>query len=284
MSNRAWMPLHIDAYITDTDHLTAAEHGAYLLLIMKYWRDGGLPSDEGMIRRYAKLTPEQWAESRDVIAAFFDDGWRHSRIESELSKADEIIEKRRSAAEARHGKGKKQTKDANAMHMQSKCSDTGVPPLTDNLSAPASDEAAAACAGPDLDPQVLESRLRDAAGDKMQPHGGFVVGPVMELIRHGVDIDLDVLPTVRSVAARLGRPARSWDYFVPAIQEAFDKRKAAGSWEHRSGAPPPVKPASPAMQRHERIRQNLKREIYGDENADNAGPVIDLAERDYRPH
>ncbi|MDP9590606.1 UNVERIFIED_ORG: uncharacterized protein YdaU (DUF1376 family) [Shinella zoogloeoides] len=284
MSNRAWMPLHIDAYITDTDHLTATEHGAYLLLIMKYWRDGGLPSDEGMIRRYAKLTPEQWAESRDVIAAFFDDGWRHSRIESELSKADEIIEKRRSAAEARHGKGKKQTRDANAMHVQSKSSDTGVPPLTDNLSAPASDEAAAACAGPDLDPQVLESRLRDAAGDKMQPHGGFVVGPVMELIRQGADVDLDVLPTVRSVAARLGRPARSWDYFVPAIQEAFDKRKAAGSWEHRSGAPPPVKPASPAMQRHERIRQNLKREIYGDENADNAGPVIDLAERDYRPH
>jgi hypothetical protein len=170
------------------------------------------------------------------------------------------------------------------MHVQSTSSDTGVPPLTDNLSAPASDEAAAACAGPDLDPQVLESKLRDAAGDKMQPHGGFVVGPVMELIRHGADIDLDVLPTVRSVAARLGRPARSWDYFVPAIQEAFDKRKAAGSWDHRSGAPPPVKPASPAMQRHERIRQNLKREIYGDENADNAGPVIDLAERDYRPH
>jgi len=155
---------------------------------------------------------------------------------------------------------------------------------TETYTAPASDEAAAACSGPDLDPQVLESRLRDAAGDKMQPHGGFVVGPVMELIRQGADIDLDVLPTVRSVAARLGRPARSWDYFVPAIKEAFDKRKAAGSWEHRSGAPPPVKPASPAMQRHERIRQNLRREIYGDENADNAGPVIDLAERDYRPH
>lgn len=75
MSNPAWMPLHIDAYIADTDHLTAAEHGAYMLLIMKYWREGGLPSDENIIRRLAKLTPDQWAESRDILAAFFEDGW-----------------------------------------------------------------------------------------------------------------------------------------------------------------------------------------------------------------
>lgn len=150
--------------------------------------------------------------------------------------------------------------------------------------ATASDEAAAPRAGHELDPQSLETKLRDAAGDKMQPHAGFVVGPVMELIRQGADLDLDVLPTVRSVAARLGRPARSWDYFVPAIQDAMDKRKAAGTWEHRGQAPPPGKPPSAAMQRHERIRQNVKREIYGDENADDAGPVIDLPERDYRPH
>lgn len=107
MSNRAWMPLHIDDYIRDTDHLTALEHGAYLLLIMKYWREGGLPDDEGMIRRYAKLTPEQWAESRDVLAAFFDDEWRHKRIDAELAKAEEIIAKRRAAGKS----------SANAQHV-----------------------------------------------------------------------------------------------------------------------------------------------------------------------
>lgn len=124
--NRAWMPLHIDDYLGDTDHLTAAEHGAYLLLIMKYWRDGGLPTDEGMIRRFAKMTPEQWEESRGVIASFFDANWKHGRIDAELARADEIIEKRKAAAHAKHMQSK-----PNAHAEQSSCtsSDTRVPPL-----------------------------------------------------------------------------------------------------------------------------------------------------------
>lgn len=128
-NNRAWMPLHIDTYLADTGYLTAAEHGAYMLLIMTYWRDGGLPDDERLIARIARMSKEEWAESRDVLASFFKDGWRHSRIDEELAKADEIIEKRRSAALGRHAKSKA---DARAHQMQSKSTDTGVPPRTNN--------------------------------------------------------------------------------------------------------------------------------------------------------
>ncbi|SMF65718.1 Uncharacterized conserved protein YdaU, DUF1376 family [Xaviernesmea oryzae] len=140
MSNRAWMPLHIADYLADTGHLTATEHGAYLLLIMHYWQNGCLPANERVIARIAKLSPEQWEESRDILAMLFGPGWTHKRIDAELSKADEIIEKRRAAAEARYAKGKKQTSDANAMHVQSKCSDTGALPSTYDLSSFHSDQ------------------------------------------------------------------------------------------------------------------------------------------------
>jgi uncharacterized protein YdaU (DUF1376 family) len=129
MSNRAWMPLHIADYLADTGHLTAAEHGAYLLLIMHYWQNGSLPENERVIARIAKLTPEQWEESRDMLAMLFGPGWKHKRIDAELAKADEIIEKRKAAADARYGK-KKPTSDANAVHMQSNCNDTGALPTT----------------------------------------------------------------------------------------------------------------------------------------------------------
>lgn len=134
MSNRAWMPLHIADYLADTGHLTATEHGAYLLLIMHYWQNGALPENERVIARVAKLSVAQWEESRDVLAMLFGPNWTHKRIDAELSKADDIIEKRRAAAEARYGKGKNKP-DASHMQMDSTCSDTGVPPTTDNLSS-----------------------------------------------------------------------------------------------------------------------------------------------------
>lgn len=141
MSNRAWMPLHITDYLADTGHLTAAEHGAYLLLIMHYWQNAGLPENERMIARIARMDAAQWEESREVIAMLFGPGWTHKRIDAELAKADEVIQKRRAAANARHQGSKS---NADAVHVQSKCSDTGALPLTDNHSSSLRSEEAAA--------------------------------------------------------------------------------------------------------------------------------------------
>jgi uncharacterized protein YdaU (DUF1376 family) len=41
--SQPWMPLYVGDYIADTAHLSCAESGAYLHLIMHYWRAGSLP-------------------------------------------------------------------------------------------------------------------------------------------------------------------------------------------------------------------------------------------------
>jgi len=67
------MKLYVGDYLADTGHLTATEHGAYLLLLMTMWRSrGSLANDDRALCRIAKMTVGQWAKSRDTLMAFFE--------------------------------------------------------------------------------------------------------------------------------------------------------------------------------------------------------------------
>jgi uncharacterized protein YdaU (DUF1376 family) len=102
--SKPWMPLYVGSFLKKTGHLGALESGAYLLLIMNYWANGKLPTDEKQLARIAKLTDKEWKQCRDVIAAFFTADWRHERIDEELAHAEEVSNKRREARAQRGNK------------------------------------------------------------------------------------------------------------------------------------------------------------------------------------
>ena len=95
--NRPWMPLYIGDYLGDTGHLTTTQHGAYLLLMMHYWRKGELPDDDKQLSKITKLPLKVWTEYRETLQDFFYDGWRHKRIDAELYKTENISQKRSAA-------------------------------------------------------------------------------------------------------------------------------------------------------------------------------------------
>ena len=84
-----WMPLYVADYLADTTHLEGHEHGAYLLLLMAYWRNGGpLPADENRLRVIARTSPSAWKSMRDTLAAFFEvtaTHWINRRADKELA-------------------------------------------------------------------------------------------------------------------------------------------------------------------------------------------------------
>ena len=105
-----WMPLYIGDYMADTMHLTCDQHGAYLLLMMAYWRKGGpLPSNDASLSAICRLSLDAWSIHKAVLKEFFDTSkegvWVHGRIEKELSdsieKKEKAAEKARKAAEER---------------------------------------------------------------------------------------------------------------------------------------------------------------------------------------
>lgn len=81
------MPLYIGDYLADTSRLTTEQHGAYLLLLMDYWRSGRLPDNDQVLAQITKLPIDTWLLHKGVLQGFFEviDGELvHSRVEKEL--------------------------------------------------------------------------------------------------------------------------------------------------------------------------------------------------------
>lgn len=88
----AWMPLYVADYLADTTRLTTEQHGAYLLLLIDYWRNGKPPNDDRVLAQITGLTLTRWLNHRPVLERFFtvDSVWSQKRADEEMKKATEL--------------------------------------------------------------------------------------------------------------------------------------------------------------------------------------------------
>jgi uncharacterized protein YdaU (DUF1376 family) len=103
------MPLYIGDYLADTSRLSTEQHGAYLLLLMDYWRNGPLPNNPVLLANITRLSADAWSIAQALLMQFFsigEDGLLHNkRIDEEMAGAKANKEKNglraKAAAEAR---------------------------------------------------------------------------------------------------------------------------------------------------------------------------------------
>jgi uncharacterized protein YdaU (DUF1376 family) len=133
--NRPWMPLYVGDYLGDTGHLTTTQHGAYLLLMMHYWRKGELPDDDRQLSKITKLPLKTWREYRPTLQDFFHEGWKRKRIDAELTRMMRVSEKRAVAGQ-KGGIGSALAR----MKMENASRSRRSPPLA--IAAPSSGQAA----------------------------------------------------------------------------------------------------------------------------------------------
>lgn len=215
--SRAFMPLYVGDYLRDTGHLTAAEHGAYLLLLMQAWSRGGdLPADDQRLRTMARMDGKTWARCRETILAFFDteDGvLRNRRLQSELRAAELVSSKRRDAgtrgAEKRWKNNEAPMANATDLPMAKTCHPQPQPHIENKNPSPSKNEGEGSGKSPDGDPPATEAQEGGEKPPRKPPHPPEAVLLEMAAVWNEVAAAEHGLPSVRELTDRRRQQMRA---------------------------------------------------------------------------
>lgn len=217
-----WMPIYIGDYLADTGHLSTTQHGAYLLLMMHYWRKRELPDDDKQLAAIAKLPLRIWLDIKDTIQGFFHDGWKHKRIEGELQKRQAVSDKR---AEAGAKGGSKPRFDNQEL---SNCS--GLLKQNGSMTQSQShiDVAADAHAKPNPSFDLAEKLLVIAGHDPKFWPPGWCGAPmrVETWLSQGWKPEVIIAAVTAAASRKRGPPANSVNFFENAIAEEVARQAA----------------------------------------------------------
>jgi uncharacterized protein YdaU (DUF1376 family) len=98
-----WMPFYVGDYLSATGRLTTEQHGAYLLLLLDYWKNGPPPNNDAVLAQIARMSAKAWSKSKPVLLSFFEERDGHliqNRVERERERVAEVVEKRSKAGKA----------------------------------------------------------------------------------------------------------------------------------------------------------------------------------------
>nr|WP_053000378.1 DUF1376 domain-containing protein [Sphingomonas sp. Y57] len=242
-SAEAWMPLYVGDYLGDTQRLTTEQHGAYILLILDYWRNGPAPDDDAVLQSITKLDRTAWKRNRPALERLFrivDGHWTHKRIEREIENAktnqDRRSSKAQKAAQARWGNSSDGAK-GNAPSMPEALPDECPPPSpspTPNgvcSEADASGAEAPPTPPDDLKPIDLKAAIF-AAGVPLLTAGGSTPGAARSMLGkwrrdYGDGAVLDALAAAQAEAVSAPIP------WINRTLEARNDRSPHRSQDHR---------------------------------------------------
>ena len=311
------LPFFTDAYLADTRHLTTEEHGAYLLLLMCAWRTRGcaLKDDNRQLARMAGVSPTKWKRLRPVLAEFFTVAgglWHQKKLTGVYETVAEKVERNRlNGAKGGRASAAKQARSGKAVGQPSKAGETGqkfeagwprkiteaVPSVLAENKADAAANAAASGEPSDQATKtkaktkfIGSSKLATTTHDEIAAAAGLDplyldAATLVEWSAAGVDHELDMLPTIRRLAARqlakAGKVPQHLAYYSRAVLEARDKRLGAVTLGSAHAA---ARPAKAAAIPFDRTKPEHWRRFLGDKDSRFRGDYLSRNWRVPRGH
>jgi uncharacterized protein YdaU (DUF1376 family) len=213
------MPLWIGDYLADTMHLSATQHGAYLLLLMAHWRrPEGLPNDQEFLAGTAKVQLEHWHSIAIAVLPYFvekDGRIFHKRLMKERSAAEENHAKRCAAGK----KGAKQRYSNTIAMLKPSPSPSPIDsPYGETWTEPSKEQVIEAARNVGLTPEQAEIWLNDHLARPIAPSGHWT--------------------------GRDGRPVHNWQHALAAWAGRWKENSRAKDAKINGHAPAPRKAAS----------------------------------------
>lgn len=228
-----YFPFHIGDYVSATSHLSWEEDLAYLRLLQAYYRlETPLPVAKRELYRLVRATEERQREAVDtVLEEFFElrhDGWHNNRADEEIAKAQLKKEKAKQSAAVRWQDRPHTDRNANASptHANASPSPANAMPTQCEGNAP----------NPNPNPNIeddgriararqsrelfakTEIALRAIPEAKDHPVAlDTVIAPIFRLAEQGLDLERQIVPSIRRQLQAAKRPVKRWGYFVDGI-------------------------------------------------------------------
>lgn len=217
------LPIFTDAFIADTLHLSAAQTGGYLMLLMCAWRtkDCSLPNDDVRLAAFSRMDKRSWMANREVIMSFWalnsSGQWIQKRLIDERKHAED---KRDQCSLA----GKVSALKKKGRHSTNVPTDVPTELQPPTLPTPYPLNAVGSSAA---DRVALGKRIGEVTGWNHNPSWFGNYSRLEAWLAEGWDADLDILPTVRRLmASKQSSPPTSLKYFERAIADSYATRTA----------------------------------------------------------
>ncbi|GEM_PF-1905850 len=238
-------------FIEGTIGMTFELKAAYrLVLDLIYMQGGNLPDDARYISGLMGCTVRKWNALRGELVSL-----GKIEVNGEFLTNERAIIELETLRKLQVNQAEKRSRPNKNKELQS-------PQFHQSEPEPKEAKASSAHARDADEIDILKNKLLEAVGEKIQPIGAINLGPILGLVSSGVDVETDVLPTIRAMVVRMKRPAGSWAYFVRAIKEAYNSRIEAGE-----GLAKPVRAVTPddelspdALEAQWRKRMNYARD------------------------
>lgn len=175
-----WMPFYVGDYLSATGRLTTEQHGAYLLILLDYWKNGPPPNDDVVLAAIARMSVSAWKKAKASLLGFFDvvDGKLiQKRVERERERASNVTEERSKAGKegaAKRWQGHKQKNGkrmANAIDLPLANGQQNDAPSQSHISSSEEIVSPNGDLSAEADPPITEDEVLEAWQDRMVPLG-----------------------------------------------------------------------------------------------------------------